>query len=128
MNQLGLFILPLKCRFNCLYLNLYFKCNILQCLHLFREGDNAIIGLDGKPPLHWRVSYSLDHNRRDPEYFEQYADAGAGFYDELEQHTPMHPLPGMVPPVVGHLPRTVPFPVHVSNLGNVRQFNVIEYN
>ena len=85
---------------------------------LLREADNAIIGLDGKPPLYWKVTYSLDHTRRDAEYFEQYADAGAGFYDELEQHTPMHPLPGMVPPVVGPSSRAVPFPLSVPNIGN----------
>ena len=41
---------------------------------IFREADSAIIGLDGKPPLYWKVGYSLDHSIcwRDPQYFDQY--------------------------------------------------------
>ena len=45
---------------------------------VFREADNAIIGLNGKPPLHWHVTYSLDNSRRDAECFHHFADAGPG--------------------------------------------------
>jgi len=39
---------------------------------MFREADSAVIGLNGKPPLYWKVGYSLDHSWRDPHYFDQY--------------------------------------------------------
>ena len=44
-----------------------------------READNAVIGLDDKPPLYWKVGYSLDHCAKH--------DSNPGFSD-----APMLPL------------------------------------
>ena len=83
-----------------------------------READNAIIGLNGKPPLYWKVTYSLDNNRRDAEYLQQFAEAGPGFFEDLESHTPRFPPQGPAPPTIVPSSRAVPFNAPVSNLGN----------
>ena len=116
MSQLLLWSMPHSCKNFFHFIVVEFITYLI--FTLFREADNAIIGLNGKAPLYWQVTYSLDNSRRDAEYFQQFTDAGPGFYEDLESHTAMFPPQGSIPPNMIPVSRAVPFHAPLSNLGN----------